>query len=53
MKKKILKAIMQQIGNLCILGVEVSPVYQQRKQWFDMGMTLNLYLILFHDIYLD
>ena len=50
--KKIIKVISQQIANLCVYAVKVVP-YPKKLEWYHMGLTLDLYLILFHEIYLD
>ena len=52
MKKKIIRAITQPFANLCVYAVKVVS-YPQKLEWYHMGLTLDLYLILFHEIYLD
>jgi len=52
MKKKIIRAIMQPLANLCVFAVEIVP-YPQKMEWYHFGLSLDLYLILFHEIYLD
>jgi hypothetical protein len=53
MRELLIKYVLQPIADLCVFGVKISPTLHQSRQWFNHGMTLNNYLTIFHDIYLD
>ncbi len=52
MKNKIFRFITQPFADLCVYAVKIVP-YPQKLEWYRMGLALDLYLILFHEIYLD
>jgi hypothetical protein len=49
MKKRILQRIADSICIVC----ENSKSEQEFRYWFNLGINLNAYLVVYHDIYLD
>jgi hypothetical protein len=53
MKNKILTKISQKLADFIYNRLSESKSHDEIKFWFNFGMTLDNYLITFHEIYLD
>jgi hypothetical protein len=51
MKKLFIKFILEPIAEFIIIQVKNNDP-DIAKQWFDIGMEMDSYLTMFHDIYL-
>lgn len=53
MKKRIITKISQLMANVIVDRLSKSESSDEIDFWFNIGMQLDIYLTVMHDIYLD
>lgn len=53
MRNKILKNVGQKVANLIVDRISKSESLDELQFWYNIGMKLDIYLTVMHDIYLD